>query len=495
MKKKDIIKLIKESINEIGADAYGSATNMTKGLNVAKSRFTKTGRPPGVWEHENKEIEDLEKRIAQKYRDQEQTAEPEGGPISSEIGAEIEALEKKLAVLKGTTPQDKPYDEVYLSSKLVNKMTDAYEYDNGRITIYPDLGSLQYKSRSTQEIVEIAFVRAFGNRPIYDELKNVFPEIPSPGSSQYSGFVNILADDGPIPVDLDTAQAMVQAMKKGKDAEAAAQSAFYTREPGRGGTGIDEQQQQQQGGGEEKKEKPEKPVIANFAKKKGGCLADCIEDWDIKKLTLEIKRLNNKKRELVKQMADAANISPNQAAQIQQTQVSMVEQIDAKKDEKENLQDQANNLRKGEEGEEQKQNENIKPIKSKKMNTKKLWEDYSKQRINDKKTLKEHMSQHEKSIKKKLLKEGVMRSFFEYFEQGMTNEEIVQLYAQRGVEVPTNFASKARGSWEKKKALQLELDMSEKTAKNDFRNIVNNAEGMNASSETKQMSSMLGGSK
>ena len=37
--------------------------------------------------------------------------------------------------------------------------------------------------------------------------------------------------------------------------------------------------------------------------------------------------------------------------------------------------------------------------------------------------------------------------------------------------------------------------MSEKTAKNDFRNIVNNAEGMNASPETKQMSSMLGDSK
>ena len=53
MKKKDIIQLVKNTINEVGADAYGSATNLTKGLNVAKSRFTKTGRPPGVWEGES----------------------------------------------------------------------------------------------------------------------------------------------------------------------------------------------------------------------------------------------------------------------------------------------------------------------------------------------------------------------------------------------------------------------------------------------------------
>ena len=53
MKKRDIIQLVKETIKEIGADSYGDATNLTKGLNVAKSRFTKTGRPPGVMEDED----------------------------------------------------------------------------------------------------------------------------------------------------------------------------------------------------------------------------------------------------------------------------------------------------------------------------------------------------------------------------------------------------------------------------------------------------------
>jgi hypothetical protein len=50
VKKRDIIQLIRETIKEVGADSYGDATNLTKGLNVAKSRFTKTGRPPGVME-------------------------------------------------------------------------------------------------------------------------------------------------------------------------------------------------------------------------------------------------------------------------------------------------------------------------------------------------------------------------------------------------------------------------------------------------------------
>ena len=50
MKKKDIIQLVKDTINEIGADAYGDATLTSQGQ--SKSRFTKTGRPPGVMDEE-----------------------------------------------------------------------------------------------------------------------------------------------------------------------------------------------------------------------------------------------------------------------------------------------------------------------------------------------------------------------------------------------------------------------------------------------------------
>ena len=55
MKKSDVYKIIKESIkevlNEVGANAYGSATLTTQGQ--AKSRFTKTGRPPGILDEED----------------------------------------------------------------------------------------------------------------------------------------------------------------------------------------------------------------------------------------------------------------------------------------------------------------------------------------------------------------------------------------------------------------------------------------------------------
>ena len=175
--------------------AYGHATLTTQGQQG--SRFTKTGRPPGIWE----------------------------GPMST-----------------SGIP-----DEIYLKDKLVPQgIASEYDKSRGRLIIYPDLNELKWKSRSSQEIVftleggEIHFVRAFGYRPIYDELKKVLPKIPSPGTSMYSGFINILTDDGSIPVDMDTAKAMIEAMRKGKEVETGAQSSYYTREPGRGGTGIDE---------------------------------------------------------------------------------------------------------------------------------------------------------------------------------------------------------------------------------------------------------------
>ena len=228
-----IKKIVKEQ-------AYGHATLTTQGQ--ARSRFTRTGMPPGIME--DSELADLEARLAQLYREMEQEAEPEGGPIADQYADEIHKLEREIAALKGTSSQDKSYDEVYLKDKLVG-IKDAYEYDKGRITIYPDLGSLQYKSRSTQEIVftkdrgELQFIRAFGYRPIYAELKKVLPEIPSPGSSSYAGFINIMADEGSIPVDIDTALKMIDAMRKGLDAERGAQSAFYGSRGPTSGT-IDE---------------------------------------------------------------------------------------------------------------------------------------------------------------------------------------------------------------------------------------------------------------
>ena len=235
MKKKDIIKLVKESVQEVKSDAYGSATLTSQGQSIH--------RAPGVME--DSELADLRARLAQLYREMEQEAEPEGGPIADQYADEIHKLEKEISALKGGS-SDKSYTEVVLS-KLAGP-NDAKEYDNEKhqLIIYPDLGSLQYKSRSTQEIVfttiegKPAFVRAFGLQKSYFELKKVLPELGEMGSSSYSGFMNVGVDDEPIPMDNETAIEMIKAMVRGKETEAGTQSAFYTRQPGTGGTGIEE---------------------------------------------------------------------------------------------------------------------------------------------------------------------------------------------------------------------------------------------------------------
>ena len=53
MKKSQLRNIIKEAIKEmIDADDYGSATLTTQGM--GRSRFTRTGRPPGVMENERR---------------------------------------------------------------------------------------------------------------------------------------------------------------------------------------------------------------------------------------------------------------------------------------------------------------------------------------------------------------------------------------------------------------------------------------------------------
>ena len=116
MKKRDIIKLVKESVQEVKEQAYGHATLTSQGQSISGA--------PGVWENES-ELADLQARLDQLYREMEQEAEPEGGPIADQYADEIHKLEREIAALKGTLPQDKSYDEEYLKDKLVG-MTDAY---------------------------------------------------------------------------------------------------------------------------------------------------------------------------------------------------------------------------------------------------------------------------------------------------------------------------------------------------------------------------------
>ena len=113
--------------------------------------------------------------------------------------------------------------------------------------------------------------------------------------------------------------------------------------------------------------------------------------------------------------------------------------------------------------------------------------DYEMVRSQD--NLMEHMDKYKK---RSMLMEGAMKRLFSMFDQGMTDEEIVQDHATKGGQVPEAFISKLRRQWEGMKKMKLELEMNEKEYKNSTSKMVNNAEeGMEPSMEEKKLASGL----
>ena len=126
-------------------------------------------------------------------------------------------------------------------------------------------------------------------------------------------------------------------------------------------------------------------------------------------------------------------------------------------------------------------------LKENKMKKSDLLEDYMSSRKDT--NLNEQMETYQKEAKRGLLMESAMRKFFELFEMGRTDEEIVLDYANKGVQVPEQFVSKVRGQYENLKKMKLELDMSEKEFKNSAKDIVNNPDEQVVNSEEKTLSS------
>jgi len=134
------------------------------------------------------DIQDLKDELAQLYRDQEETAEPEGGPIQNAIGAEIEAKQKEIDqainFTSGDTKQlkkDVPYDVA------VGKMTQD-EYDKHMLhvkypkyygpggkklfsTVKPDRDSFEKSSKFDRKegIDKIGTARALPNDREYED--------------------------------------------------------------------------------------------------------------------------------------------------------------------------------------------------------------------------------------------------------------------------------------------------------------------------------------
>ena len=485
--------------------AYGSATLTSQGQSIH--------RAPGVWEQSNEELTDLQARLDQLYREMEQEAEPEGGPIADQYADEIHKLEREIAALKGGS-SDKSYTEVVLS-KLAGP-NDAKEYDNEKhqLIIYPDLGSLQYKSRSSQEIVfthiegKPAFVRAFGNRPIYDELKKVLPEIPSPGTSMYSGFINILADDGPIPIENETAIEMIKAMVRGKDAEAQAQSSFYTRQPGRGGTGIDEEiilEITPETATKKKNDNLRKNIDIDIRLAKA---ADAQADKGINTQRVQINQQIDqaesaesqayKTRNIAKEKYEAAktelrrlkvdqDIDPVEKNKLVRETQDLLKQIKIEYDaasegyikSKEASQaalkglsgvsaaaSQTNkSFQKNLQQLKKQKNQIGRPVKG---GQQPIAEILLKQYIRERKHINLMEQMH--SYKRKILLENAMQKFFKLFDLGKTDEEVLRHYALSGIVVPEPFVKKARDQYKNLKKAKLDIEFAEQETK-DFKSV------------------------
>ena len=443
MKKKDIIKLVQEIVQEVNSDAYGSATLTSQGQSIH--------RAPGVWENKE-EIADLEARLAQLYREMEQDAEPEGGPIADQYADEIDKLESEIRALK---PKKTPltYNQaVRLRSfdpdtiNLVNEMLDAAEIhynelvrENGIVSSFLDKRSggtyikfphyngpqgrgAMFGKETTDQIerskaaAKQAALKTYTQFKTYIEDYEISVKSPSGvyGNVYLFMIFNDLAEDYSAP-------------------KGGTQSSQFED--------IDEQAPPAKGGAPARGGTPAPMDPDAKAEKKE------LDDLEKEKFNVRIKYLNRRK---AKASAQAARQSSTSMKSIQ-TQIDQLIQ-------------QRSKVGTTPPASPQKEN--------KIMKTNKLLSDYLKE--NKSNNLQSNLNEHQKLAKRQMLMEGALKQFFEMFDAGKTDEEIVLDYATKGVSVPEQFVKKARSQYETLSKLKTELEMSEKEFKNSASNIVNN---------------------
>ena len=443
MKKKDIIKLVQEIVQEVNSDAYGSATLTSQGQSIH--------RAPGVWENKE-EIADLEARLAQLYREMEQDAEPEGGPIADQYADEIDKLESEIRALK---PKKTPltYNQaVRLRSfdpdtiNLVNEMLDAAEIhynelvrENGIVSSFLDKRSggtyikfphyngpqgrgAMFGKETTDQIerskaaAKQAALKTYTQFKTYIEDYEISVKSPSGvyGNVYLFMIFNDLAEDYSAP-------------------KGGTQSSQFED--------IDEQAPPAKGGAPARGGTPAPMDPDAKAEKKE------LDDLEKEKFNVRIKYLNRRK---AKASAQAAKQSSTSMKSIQ-TQIDQLIQ-------------QRSKVGTTPPASPQKEN--------KIMKTNKLLSDYLKE--NKSNNLQSNLNEHQKLAKRQMLMEGALKQFFEMFDAGKTDEEIVLDYATKGVSVPEQFVKKARSQYETLSKLKTELEMSEKEFKNSASNIVNN---------------------
>ena len=432
----------------------------------------------------------------------------------------------KIHLYPGYTPERKD-----LVSYRTNKMY---------IVVKEDLQTVKFVS--VQGIVSSEFYKILSN----------FGFTTSGEGSQFSGVTFYrTANDSGIKMNLEEMTQLIEMMEEARSKEADAQSSYYTREPGRGGTGIEEELTDKE---EKKLKKIEKELNKASKMHKGqanriGKIINeqSIEDLARKDIEYDRGKAKNaiKRIEIQRQEAmDAANVAKGQGSQaISQQEEQLAElniQITAKNQEytnnKKELKESTKRFQEIPTEPEfekektklleriyelkeivQKNKEEINNLREQRNNLNKtkldaisaqtsapsVTKQFNDQLRDAKKALSQVgkgqvaeilLRQYKKERKNVNLMEqidfyneitrGSLKKFFEMFEAGDTNEEVIQHYAKNGIQIPESFISKVKKQFEQYKKLKLELGFTEQEAK-DFKKSVVPKE------ETKKLSTKI----
>ena len=470
MKKKDIIQLVKETINEIGADSYGDATLTSQGQ--SKSRFTKTGRPPGVMEDENlKEFTDYGQEgiypKKEKPGDMFQQKEVEDlfphGMASRSDKAFQDRLKKhaewtEQSAYNNTFVHMQYHETKGLEDEYFIYQTQHYNtnYDDFRSPKFTILSITKNKGTEKEEklgeyIVDTnAYIRDLNK---FDEQGNLGDRVME--SPMFR--TGIKMDMAP--------KMMAPRIKKVFDLVNGAKHPVRTPEfhknrfKDKYGISFPETLK-----GITKDQALAMNKYANdmtIREEEGIVTTDNAAEAEKlakKGINVNLTDMKEENLELTNDIGkddyvdDEGRMAKSQMYKMAKYIVKLTNMLDDMEQLPAWVQSKITKA-------------------SSMMSAVYHYLDYEMVRKNA--NLMEYVDKHKN---KASLMEGAMKRFFEAFDKGMTNEEIIQDYAKKGVQVPEQFVSTARKQYEGYKKLKLELEMSEKEFKNSATKMVNNPE-------------------
>ena len=463
----ELKKLIQKELNE---QAYGSATLTTQGQ--YKSRFTKTGRPPGIMEKEKlneftdygqegiypkkekpgdmfqqKEVEDLFPHGMASRNDKAFQARVKQHADWTEQSAynntfvhmqyhETKGLEDeyfiyqtqhynsnyddfrnpKFTILSITKNKDTEKEED-LGEYIVD--TDAYIRDLNKFREQGTLGDRVMESKNLKEHNQRAKDLAddYSVEELQDRLDQIYRDMEQEAEPEGGPIADMYADE------IDAYEKAIQ-MKKGKSKKDVPYDVAI-------GKMTQDEYDEYMSTIAKDKDTFTKSSKFDRLEEQGG-------DAEAKAYEAGLKRLQKgviayQLRYIEKQKAKAAAQAASGAAEANK---GFDEQIKALKDQ-------------------------IKAIDNPpKQQKESLYRDYVRLRTHS--NLMEYMDAH----KREILLEGTVKKFFKMFEAGKTNEDIIKDYAKKGITVPEQFINKVKKQYENYKKQKLEIEFSEQEAKN-----------------------------